>query len=87
MEKSVQFIEHSTDRSFQTRDVVAGGRRHDRMSRIEVAVREVVPHARDVGPGNIGFTCCERPFEIFDSLPDLDETSADGVEHDLIVCI
>ena len=54
------------------------------MRGVEVAVREQVTQARDVGLGDLVFGCQEVFWERFDRLADLDETNPDGIKHQAV---
>ena len=54
------------------------------MRGVEVAVREQVTQARDVGLGDLVFGCQEVFWERLDRLADLDETNPDGIKHQAV---
>ena len=70
---------------FQDGKITIDGGLHDCVRRVEVAVRQPVPHAGDVFPRNVGFGRQHIGTYPLDRLTDLDEAEANGVEHEAIV--
>lgn len=70
---------------FQDGKITIDGGLHDCVRRVEVAVRQPVPHAGDVFPRNVGFGRQHVGTYPLDRLTGLDEAEANGVEHEAIV--
>src|SRR5476649_1674475 len=82
---SVEPFEETLDRGGKGRDVVCCSRSNDRVRSIEIAMCELVSHARNLRPRNGRFALQQFRIDVFHRFADLDESHANGVEHDVVV--
>jgi len=78
-------VAEEPDAGFQDGKITIDGGLYDCVRRVEVPVRQTVPHAGDVLPRNVGFDRQHVGTYPLDRLAELDEAEADGVEHEAVV--
>ena len=77
----VNIAPHPSDGAVQLGQVVVDGGLHDGVVGVEVAMGEVVAHARDLAPRDRRIGCQQLGRQRFDGFADLEQADAYGVEY------
>lgn len=66
-------------------NIAQSSRANDGVCGVEIAMSQLVAHARNLHPWDVRFAREDCLVNVLDRLADLDEADTNGVEHDVIV--